>query len=126
MGGRGRMWRQLHAQHRDRYAERIYPDCRSLFDVEEDVDIDDEALRIIEAEELQWMDDMDYASLCRQIRTSKVLTCLKESDILSIADIKKLRRRLHRIQRNARDGSQEQWEALHVDIYYEQVIQARR
>lgn len=77
---------------------------------------------VSEVEKPEWLDQMDFVTLNRTIQTSQVRRCLKDGNQLNQCEIQQLRSQLHLIQIGASEGSLEQWEALHVDIYYEKFI----
>ena len=75
-----------------------------------------------EVETPEWLDAMDFVTLNRTIETSQVRRCLKDGNQLNQREMQQLRSQLLLIQIGASEGSLEQWEALHVDIYYEKFI----
>ena len=76
--------------------------------------------------DLEWIEETDYRQLYANIGDERVREYLKDADRLDIATINHIREQLTAFRSSAEDQSKAQWEAFHLDMYYETALQRKR
>lgn len=77
-------------------------------------------------DDLEWINDLDFVSLNAKIRDLNVREYLQDVDTLDTATIHDIRAKLAVFMSTKAEGSLEQWEAFHLDMYYETALQRIR
>ena len=72
---------------------------------------------------MEWTKELEYKQLLKNIRNPNVKRFLEDADKLDIATIHKIREQLTEFRQSVVDDSVEQWEAFHLDMYYETAVQ---
>ena len=76
--------------------------------------------------DMEWIEETEYKQLYANIEDIQVREYLRDTAFLDIATINHIREQLTAFRSNAKDGSKAQWEAFHLDMYYELALQQKR
>merc|ERR1712154_332100 len=79
-----------------------------------------------DASDFGWIQELTWVELKKNIKSKQVLKYLKDGEALTTEEINEFRQKLNELQKQLTDHSTEQWEAFHVDYYYEAILQNNR
>ena len=77
-------------------------------------------------DDLDWIDEVTFVQLNAKIEDLRVREYLQDADTLDIGTINNIRAQLAAFMSTKAEGSKEQWEAFHLDMYYETALQRIR